>query len=427
MNSPPSPVPPPAPRPAAPVAGADRIASLDVLRGFAVLGILIVNMASYARVSSAYMNPTSGGAFAGLDVWIWAFIELFADTKFISIFSVLFGAGIAMVADRAAQRGQPAPTRLHYRRHLVLLAFGLAHAYLVWYGDILVAYALCGFFLYPLRNLPARALLRIGWCAVAFVVALWGWAALSLPYWPEADRVAAIAEWAPPDSVLAAETAGFRGGFLDQLRVRAPIAFTVQTTGLAGMVFWRAGGLMLVGMALYRMGVLSAKRSNAFYRRMATLGIAAGLPLIAAGIAYKLHHDFAFEHAMFQGALFNYVGSIGMFLAYVALVMLAVRSNRLPGLQRRLAATGRMALTNYLTQSLVCTFVFYGHGLGLFERVPPVGQVGIVAAIWALQLAWSPWWLNRFRFGPLEWLWRTASYGKRQPMRRQRGRRHVPA
>lgn len=401
---------------AAPVTGAERIASVDILRGFAVLGILIVNMAGFARVPSAYMNPTSGGAFEGLDVWIWSVIYLFADTKFISIFSMLFGAGIAMMSDRAAGRGLSG-ARLHYRRQFWLLVIGLAHAYLIWHGDVLVAYALCGFLLYPLRRLRPRRLLWVGGCAVAFVVPFWALAGMSIPYWPEAERLAAAAEWAPPSEVLDAEVAAFRGSWAGQLPVRAPIAFTLETTAFLGFFVWRAGGLMLVGMALYELGVLTAKRSAAFYRRMAVLGGAAGLPLAAAGVAYKLHHSFAWEKAMFQGALFNYVGSIGVFLGYVGLVVLAIRSGRLPALHKPLAAVGRMALTNYIAQSLICTFVFYGHGLGLLERMSAAGQVGVAVAIWGLQLAWSPWWLNRFRFGPLEWLWRTASYMRWQPLR----------
>ena len=401
----------------APVSGADRIASLDVLRGFAVLGILIVNMAGFARVPSAYMNPTVGGGFQGAEVWIWSAIYLLADTKFISIFSMLFGAGIAMAADRAARRGESGGG-LHYRRQLGLLVIGLAHAYLVWHGDILVAYALCGMVLYSLRTLAPRALLWIGACAVGFVVPLWLLAGMSISFWPEAERMAVLAEWAPSGEALDAEIAAFRGSWTEQLRARAPISFDIQTSAFLGLFVWRAGGLMLVGMALYRLGVLAAARSDAFYRRMAALGLALGLPLSAAGVAYKLHHDFALEKSMFQGALFNYVGSVGVFLGYVALVMLAVRAGWLPRLQRRLAATGRMALTNYLAQSLLCTLLFYGHGLGLFERVPGTGRVGVVVAIWALQLAWSPWWLARFRFGPMEWAWRTLSYGRRQPMRR---------
>ncbi len=401
---------------AAPVTKAERIVAIDVLRGFAVLGILIVNMQGFARVSSAYMNPTSGGAFTGADAWIWATIYLFADTKFISIFSMLFGAGMAMMSDRMAARSASG-TRLHYRRQFWLLTIGLVHAYLIWHGDILVTYALCGFILYPFRTLHPRRLLLIGGCAVAFVVPLWGLIGMSVPYWPAEEVAAAAAEWAPSQEVLDAEIAAFRGGWAGQVAARAPIALALETAGFLFQLLWRAGGLMLVGMALYKLGVLAAARPASFYRRMAVVGISAGLPLAAAGVAYKLHHGFSWEKAMFQGELFNYVGSIGVFLGYVALVMLAVQGRWLPGLQKRLAATGRMALTNYIAQSVICSLIFYGHGLGMFERVESPGRVGIVVAIWTLQLIWSPWWLARFRFGPLEWLWRTLSYMKWQPMR----------
>ncbi|WP_419859552.1 DUF418 domain-containing protein [Candidatus Palauibacter sp.] len=404
------------PSAAGPGPAATRIASLDVLRGFAVLGILIVNIQGFARVFSAYMNPHSAGGFEGAEVWLWSLVHLFAETKFISIFSMLFGAGMAMMSDRMAARGA-AGTGLHYRRQFWLLVIGLAHAYLIWHGDILVAYALCGFILYPLRNLPPRRLLWIGGCAVAFLVPLWGLAGISVPYWPAEDLAASVADWSPPPEAQAAETAGFRGTWTEQMRFRATAALTVQTTGFLSVLLWRAGGLMLAGMALYRLGVLSASRSAAFYRRMAVIGLATGLPLAAAGVAYKLHHEFAFEKAMFQGELFNYAGSVGVFLGYVGLVMLAVRRGWLSGLQRRLAATGRMALTNYIAQSVICSLIFYGHGLGMFERVGVPGRLGIVVGIWALQLLWSPWWLARFRFGPLEWLWRSLSYMKRQPLR----------
>lgn len=404
----------------APVARTDRIVAIDVLRGFAVLGILIVNVRGFATVSAAYLNPAVGDGLAGASLWVWAATSLFAELKFISIFSVLFGAGMAMTADRMARRGLPA-TGLHYRRQLWLLAFGLAHAYLIWHGDILVAYALCGFLLYPLRNARPRALLIAGACMVTVVVALWLAVGLSIPSWPEAERAAMEADWSPPPAELAAETAAFRGGWLDQMPYRAREALGLQTMVFLVYFLWRAGGLMLVGMALYRLGVLSASRSSAFYRRTAAVGLAAGLPLAAAGIAYNVNAGFSLERSMFQGTLFNYVGSLGVFMGYLALVMLAVQSDLLPRLQRRLAATGRMALTNYIAQSVLCALFFYGHGLGMFGRVSAVGQAVVVVAVWGLQLAWSPWWLRRFRFGPLEWLWRTLTYMRRQPFRAERG------
>ncbi len=399
----------------APVSSRRRIVAIDVLRGVAVLGILIVNVQGFAQVASAYMNPTSG-VRSGADLWLWSGIHVFADTKFLSIFSMLFGVGVAMMSDRSAAKGVSG-TALHCRRQFWLLIVGLVHAYLIWHGDVLVAYALCGFALYPLRGLSARTLLWIGGLAVAFVAPLWLGFAFSLPYLPESERAALAAEWAPSAEALAAEIEAFRGGWFDQLPVRAGYALEMQTTGFLALVLWRAGGLMLVGMGLYKLGVATGERSRRFYRRMAAIGLTLGLPLSAAGVLYAHLVDFRFERAMFQGALFNYVGSLGAFLGYTALVMLFVRSGVLPRLRARLAAVGRMALTNYVGQSVLATLVFYGHGLALFERAGPLGRMTFVAGIWALQLAWSSWWLARYRFGPLEWLWRSLSYRRRQPMR----------
>lgn len=386
-----------------------------MLRGFAVLGILIVNMQGFARISSAYTNPSSGRILDTADQWTWIAIHLFADTKFISIFSLLFGVGMAIMSERMAARGVPG-TGLHYRRQFWLLLIGLAHALLIWHGDILVSYAICGFLLYPLRNLAPRRLLWIGGGAIVVPALLLGLFALAMPYLPEAEQAAALAEWAPSQEEIDAEVAAFRGAWVDQLPKRASFYGAFVGAVFPFFVLWRAGGLMLVGVALYRLGFFEAARHAVLYRRMAVLGLALGLPVCAWG-TFAMLRGLDWTQTMIQQMLFNYLGSIGVFLAYVALVMLMVHGGRISWLRRRLEAAGRMALTNYIAQSILCTLIFYGHGLGLFERVSAPGQVGIVVAIWALQLAWSPWWLARFRFGPLEWLWRSASYMRWQPLK----------
>ena len=399
----------------APVSRSERIAALDVLRGFALMGILIVNVQVFARVSSALSNPASGRVPDAADQWTWALVHLFAETKFISIFSLLFGAGIAMMSERMAGRGLSG-TGLHYRRQLLLLAIGLAHGLLIWHGDILAAYAVCGLLLYPLRNLDPRRQLWIGGAAVSVVAVMLGLISLVAPHLPESDFAALTAEWEAPQEDIDAEIAAFRGSWMDQMPMRASFFAGALAFFFPFFVLWRAGGLMLAGMALYRMGVVTGARSTAFYVRMAAFGFVLGLPLSAWGTSVALQTDDPAQ-ALFFAWLLNYVGSIGVFLGYLALVMLIVKRGWLSAFQRRLGAAGRMALTNYIAQSVLCTLVFYGHGLGLFERVSAPGQIGIVAAVWALQLAWSPWWLARYRFGPLEWLWRSATYGKRQPMR----------
>lgn len=406
-------------RSAAPVSEAGRIHAIDILRGFAVLGILIVNIWTFAWLATTYPNPSvaPGGGLAGIDLWIWGAVNLFADTKFISIFSMLFGAGIALMSERMERRGASS-RRLHYRRQFWLLALGLLHAYGIWHGDILVPYALCGFLLYPCRRWSPRRLLWTGGLAIAVVVLLFGLLQVTIPFVSAEERTALAAEWAPPPAQLDAEIAAMRGGWAAQLPIRATYAAFVQGIAFPAYLLWRVGGLMLVGMALYKLGVLSGRRPAAFYRRLAGWGLGLGLPVVAAGLWYNIAGGFAWERSTFGGSLFNYVGSVGVFLGYVGLVLIFARGTRMAGVRARLAAVGRMALTNYIAQSVFCSLIFYGHGLGAFERVGSVACVGIVVAIWGLQLAWSPWWLARFRFGPLEWLWRTLSYGGRQPMRR---------
>ena len=411
---------------AAPVSGAGRIHALDLLRGFAVLGILIVNIWYFAGVAVAYSNPPAapgggpgGAGLAGVEMWIWVAVQLFADTKFISIFSMLFGAGIALMGERMDRRRVDG-RGLHYRRQFWLLVIGLVHAYGIWHGDILVSYALCGFILYRCRTWSPRRLLWTGGCAVGLVVIVFGLLQWSIPYLSAEERATAAAAWTPPQAEIDAEINAMRGGWMAQLRIRAEYALLVQAIAFPAYVLWRAGGLMLVGMALYKLGVLSGRRPVVVYRRFVAWGLGLGLPIVAAGLWYNIAGGFAWERTKFGGSLFNYVGSVGVFLGYVGAVVLWARNGRMSGARGRLAAVGRMALTNYIAQSVLCSLIFYGHGLGLFERVGSVACVGIVAAIWALQLAWSPWWLARYRFGPLEWLWRTLAYGARQPMRRNR-------
>jgi len=169
---------------------------------------------------------------------------------------------------------------------------------------------------------------------------------------------------------------------------------------------------MLVGMALFKWGVLSAQRSNLFYRVGMTIGFLFGLPLVITGVVTNFHNSWSYGYSMFFGSQFNYWGSLGVSLGYICAVMLVVKTKLFTALVNRLAAVGRMALTNYLTQS-ICALIFYGLGLGLFGRVERIYHFSIVAAIWALQLWWSPIYLKRNKFGPFEWLWRSLSYMKR--------------
>lgn len=417
--------PPPAPaepavaeKPATPVAGAERIAVLDVLRGFAVLGILVMNISSFASLFEAYMNPTLYGDFTGLNELIFYANYLFANQKFMTLFSILFGAGVVLMTGRAAARtGRSAA--LHYRRMLWLILIGMLHAYVLWYGDILVLYGTCGLWIYLLRKLRPRWLVTIGVILLLIPMAVSAGFGAMVPSWPD-DVVAEIRMgWEPDAETMRDQLEAYRGDWLGQLPHRTLVSFQIQTTYTLLFGLWRAGGLMLLGMALFKLGVLSGERSKRFFVWLAVLGLGLGFPLVVYGLYRHIEGGWSFPYSMFFGELYNYVGSVPVCLGYIALIMLAGRSPWVQKAARPLAAVGRMALSNYLLQTLICTTIFYGHGLGLFGRVDRVGQLGILLAVCAVQLIVSPLWLHAFRFGPAEWLWRTLTYGRLQPMRRR--------
>ena len=397
-------------------APAARIDAIDVLRGFALLGILVVNIQLFAMPEAAYFNPTAWGDLQGANLLVWLGTRLLGDQKFMTIFSMLFGAGIVLMAARAEGRG--GARRAHYRRMGWLALFGLLHAHLLWPGDILFLYAVCGMLVYPLRNRSPQALLLVGAAVLCVAPAISLASAASWPWWSEADRAELVATaWRPAQALLDREVAAYRGGWLAQLPVRSASAFGFETFALLVWGLWRAGGLMLIGMALFRLDVFGAQRSRRFYGALAAAGLAVGLPLESWGVMLDFRHGWS-VWSFFQGRQFNYGASLAVSLGYVGLVMLACRAPALRRATRPLAAVGRMALTNYLLQTAICTTLFYGHGLGWYGAVDRLGQAGVVAGVWAVQLAAAPLWLRRFRCGPAEWLWRRLTWGVGPAFRR---------
>jgi uncharacterized protein len=385
---------------------ASRITSLDALRGVGILGILPVHIQSFAMVVAARLNPAVGGDLDGTNGWIWLATAVLADGKFLAIFAMLFGAGLLLLSARGEGRGDV--ERLHHRRMALLGGIGLLHAYLLWYGDMLVSFALCGALVFGLRALPPRRLLTTGALALvcASVIAL-GLGA-SMRWWPEDTRAGFRQVWAPSPQMVEREIAAYRGGWVGQMAHRAPEAFQIETSQLLLRGLWQTSGLMLIGMGLFKLGVLTAARSTRFYVGMTALGLGVGLPLAWAAVARGRARGFDVDDFMLVGTQLSYWGDLALGLGFVGLVMLVCR---LGWRARAVAAVGRTALSNYLLQTLICTTVFYGHGLGLMGRVDRVGQLLIVLAVWTVQLAWSLWWTRRFAVGPLEWAWRTAARG----------------
>lgn len=401
-----------------PVTEKERIVSIDVLRGFALLGILPMNIQSFSMIGAAYSNPMAYGDLHGANYWVWLLCHVLADQKFMTIFSMLFGAGILLMTSRIEATGKPSAA-LHYRRMGWLMLFGLAHAYLLWSGDILVAYGMCGLLVYLFRKLRPRTLLVLGLLTIAVASgSLAAYGAWSRHWSPAQLQIAREQLWMPTASQAANEIRAYRGGWSAQMKFRVPDSVQMETIFFVVFTFWRVTGLMLAGMALFKLGVFSAKQPQSLYWTMIAIALCYGIPITL----YGTHRDFAagwdFRYSFFCGAQFNYWASLLVSFGWVGAIMLASRAAALLPLTRRLAAVGRMAFTNYIMHTVLCTTIFYGHGFALFGKVERVWQFAIVVAIWWLQLVISPIWLRHFLFGPLEWLWRCLTYLQWEPLRR---------
>jgi uncharacterized protein len=393
---------------AEPVAEDQRIIALDVLRGVAVLGILVMNIQAFSMIRAAYLNPTALGNLEGANYWVWLLSHLLADLKFLTIFALLFGAGIVLMSDRQKAAGRPS-VGLHYRRMAWLAVIGLVHAYLFWWGDILFMYALCGMVVYPLRRLPGWVLLPLGLILLGIGSAFFLFLGWTTPFWPPEAIQSIRLKCQPPAEAIAAEIEAWRGGWAAELALQAPVTLRMHLTAFPFYILWRVAGLMLLGMVLYRMGLIAARFSRLTYLLLGLMGLAIGLPIILYGVHRQFAMNWEAPYSFFWGTQFNYWGSLLISLMWITLVMLVCKTPGLQSWTRPLAAVGRMALTNYLLQTLICTTLFFGHGFGLFGQVERVGQIGIVFAIWVFQLFLSTWWLARFRFGPMEWLWRSLT------------------
>ena len=375
-----------------PVAESSRITSLDLIRGVAVLGILLMNAVSFKYDPATVWNLSAGGSATWLDWSVGVLGEIFVDQKFMGLFSLLFGAGMMLFIDRAAARGARA-VLLNLWRNGLLLVIGILHS-LLWQGDVLVVYALASLFLLALRKLSARALIILG--AVLFLLT----AANRLLMQSIANATGAplAGLWKPTDLPLG------QGAMADNLLLLL----------LLLDYFMRGLGMILMGAGLYRTGFMHGDKAPRTYRRTAVIGLGVGLALAAAGVGWVAWSGFSREVA-FIGQVPNTVGTIPAALGYMSLIILwNQRGNS--WLKARLRAVGRMALTNYLSQTILGVLI-----LTWLLGDLAIGRAGVllfVVAVWGLQLWWSPVWLSRFQFGPAEWLWRVATYRRGQPLRR---------
>ncbi len=400
-----------------PVAADQRLEHLDILRGFALLGILAVNMEYFTRpilVIALGGDPGLSGPDRAVD---WA-IGALAEGKFYALFSVLFGAGFALLWEKSAAAGGGF-YGLYLRRLGILALIGLAHGTLVWSGDILLVYALCGFVMTLLFSRTAVSRLPKWMVVFVAVPVVLNWLFLISFEMSKADPAGHenLREMlATNKASLAAKidkAAGVygAGSWLEVTGQRvADFRYTVSHA-----LFWVPPvlGFFLLGRWLMASGKLrDPDGSHRFFRRWTAIGFLAGGTLSLAG--YWLQAGHSLQLPSIELALGSTLMAAGAPLLMLGFLSLVVRTRRS---LRWLAPTGRMALTNYLLQSLFWSTFFYGYGLGMWEQIPRVWHPVLAATFFALQVLFSGWWMARFRFGPAEWLWRSLTYMKLQPMR----------
>ena len=409
-----------------PTGSAHRLVTLDFMRGIAVLGILFANITAFGQPHLAYFWPKAlAQPMDAVDQAVWLFQFVFVDGKFRGIFTLLFGAGLYLFMERAWARG--AGVWLQFWRLFFLLLFGLAHYFLIWRGDILTLYAVWGMAALPLLGMSAERQLSLGVTLLVFGVLLNG-ASLADSYFGATDSASADEATAAYYQQYSAELVEkaqeelrlYQQGSYGEIvshTVREETGRLIRQVTFTGLT--ETLGLMLVGMALYRLGLFSGGVRRGALLRWGWGGISVGWLLSLAIGLWPFAEGFPFYATLFA---FNGLAPLPQLITVLGLV--ALIAAYAPTVARgwfgqRLAAAGRMAFSNYLGTSLIMMVVFHGWALGLFGLFGRLELLGIVLVTWALMLAWSKPWLMHFRYGPLEWIWRCLTYRRLFPLRRK--------
>ncbi|MAF61831.1 MULTISPECIES: DUF418 domain-containing protein [Pseudomonadota] len=406
----------------------DRHITLDAIRGFAVMGILLLNIVGFSMPDAAYVNPAAWGGTDPLNAGVWAVNFVLFDGKMRGLFSVLFGASMLLVMQRAEAAGQN-PRSVHLNRMAWLFVIGAAHFILLWWGDILVPYAICGTLALFFVNKDVKQLLR--WAIILYVLYFLLSLVMAGGGWTQAMRAAApgadaelvkasqemLASFGKPGTEQIAESLDiYRSGWAEIMRehlsmfpeslINTLFFFTMDTLAM-----------MLLGMAMLKSGFILGLWLPAPYKKIALRAFAIGIPpMIALAVWVMLSgYDTVITFAAFFSLSFPF--RVVMTVGWAAGLLWLVVTHRDSPLIARVAAAGRAAFSNYLGTSLVMTFIFYGWGLGLFGQIDRATAMLFVFAAWGIMLIWSKPWLERYRFGPAEWLWRSLARRKLQPMR----------
>lgn len=428
----------PPPDTAAPTQVEVRITALDIARGIALCGILLMNIAMFG-MPFAYNNPAAYGGSTGADLWSWIATVMFFEGTQRGLFSLLYGAGIAIMTASLDRSTRPHAQDLFFRRTLWLVVFGLIHGFVLrWTGEILFFYGATAVFVYGFRNAKPRTLIAI---AVGGLLFNAGWNLLDTRSGLKAhdayvaadsvkqrgdsltkEQAGAIEKWegmvkehSPDSTKIAKELEVMRGGYWGIAKHQAPQLTRWQSWGMY-RYFFDIFSMMLLGIAALRLGIITGARPAGTYALLVLIGYGVGLAVNYWEVRTILDGDFGLLAFQRAGVTYD-VGRLFMTLGHLGVIMLFCKSGILPFLQRGLSALGRMAFTNYIMHSIICAFVFYGFGFGLYGTLSRHELYYVVGGIWLFQLIVSPLWLARYRFGPLEYLWRWLTYGERPAFR----------
>jgi uncharacterized protein len=441
----------PAPVKMAPVAALERVSSVDTLRGFALMGILVMNICDFALGMPNYLFPLStvkpvfDGPHWKINTIVWFVRWIFFEGKMRGMFSLLFGAGVILLTERAEKRGAGVRVAdIYTRRNMWLLLFGMLHAYFIWDGDILFFYALSALlFLFPFRTVRASRLL---WTA-SVVLLLNGLLVdggqtvqqLMIHKHGEAAKVAYAKNHVVTEEqrkAIDAEDKAEGENRLSRKKIFEDIAaeqkgyWSAQGHGaknvlqgeMKGAYFgwgdW--AGMMLLGMALYKNGFLSGKLKTKTYVWTAVIGLGISWPLIAVGAWHSWKHAFGVDAMLWMMSEYT-LGRVTGAVGTAAVILLLLRAQVATWLMQRVAAVGQMALSNYLLTSISMRFLFVWGPLKWYGYMEYYKIYIVVLCMWIVNMAWSSVWLRYFQFGPMEWVWRSLTYWKRQPMRLQAG------
>lgn len=424
-----------------PTAKSERISAVDTIRGISLFGILLMNIVGFG-LYKAYFDPTNNGGATGWNLTVWWMNTLFFEGTMRGMFSMLFGAGILLFTSRKSESMEgTVVTDLFFRRLLWMLLFGVIHCYLLlWDGEILYSYAIVGMFAFSFRHLKPKYLL-IGATIILVIATAFG-VKDYFKYKDAFEKVTvaetkkingqtlskedstAIEKWngivkeekATPEQ-LKQEMSARSKGYWSIVMHKLPVNQYMETAFLYFINFWDTLAMMLWGMAFFKLGILKAAKSNRFYCLMALIGYGIGITTNYFEGSHIVSSNFSIL-SIYKTFMTYQLGRIPTTCGHIAVIMLFVKSGFLPFLQKALAAVGQMAFTNYITHSLICNFIFLGYGFSMYGKLQRYELYYIVISIWVFQLIFSPIWLKYFRFGPLEWLWRSLTYWKMQPMKR---------